>query len=58
MESHGAHKKTLQVYWVFIGVGIGIVMGASTKEWIPSMISGIAMGIGMAVMATKKGVDL
>ena len=57
MESQGTHKKSLQIYWVVIGLGLGIVMGASTSEWIPSLISGLAMGAGMAFMATKRGVD-
>ena len=57
MEKHGAHKKPFQMYWAFIGLGIGIVMGTSTGEWIPSLIAGIAMGVGMAFFATKQGVD-
>ena len=57
MESKGKHKRPLQIYWVVIGLGLGIVMGASTQEWIPSMISGIAMGVGMAIFATKPTVD-
>ena len=57
MESKQAHKRPFQIYWAFIGLGLGIVMGASTHEWVPSLIAGIAMGIGMAFFATKQGVD-
>ncbi|MFI5164379.1 MAG: hypothetical protein ACHQHP_03925 [Bacteroidia bacterium] len=59
METHGEHKrdKALMIYWVIIGLGIGIAIGASTKEWGISLVSGLLMGIGMAVMATKPGVD-
>lgn len=59
MEQHGEHKreKTLFVYWVVIGLGLGIVIGASTKEWGISLASGVLIGVGMAIMATKKGVD-
>jgi len=57
MESKGKHTNAFRYYWVFIGLGLGIVMGASTQEWIPSLISGIAMGVGMAFFATKQGVD-
>ena len=57
MESPGQHKKPLQIYWMVIGLGLGIVMGASTQEWIPSLVAGIAMGVGMALFATKQGVD-
>jgi len=57
MEAKGAHKKPFQIYWTIIGLGLGIIMGASTSEWVPSLIAGIAMGIGMAYFATKKGVD-
>lgn len=56
-SSTGKHKRPFQIYWIIIGLGIGIVMGASTQEWVPSLISGILMGVGMAVMATKQGVD-
>jgi hypothetical protein len=55
--SKGKHTTALRIYWVFIGLGIGIVIGASTHEWALSLISGTLMGIGMAVMATKEGVD-
>lgn len=58
MEAHGKHKRPFQYYWSFIGLGLGIVMGASTHEWVLSLIAGIAMGVGMAFMATKKGVDI
>ena len=57
METKGAHKRPFQIYWAFIGLGLGIVMGASTSEWTPSLIAGIAMGVGMAFFATKEGVD-
>jgi hypothetical protein len=57
MESTGKHKQPLRIYWTFIGLGLGIVMGASTHEWAPSLIAGILMGVGMAIMATKQGVD-
>lgn len=57
MESQGKHTKPFRYYWVFIGLGLGIVMGASTQEWIPSLISGIVIGVGMAFFATKQGVD-
>jgi hypothetical protein len=59
MESHREHKrdKPLLSYWLFIGLGLGVVIGASTKEWGISLISGIVMGAGMAFFATKPGVD-
>jgi F0F1-type ATP synthase assembly protein I len=59
MEQHGEHKreKTLLVYWIVVGIGIGIIVGASTKEWGIALISGLLIGLGMAFMATKKGVD-
>jgi hypothetical protein len=59
MENQGEHKrdKSLLVYWIVIGLGLGIVIGASTKEWGLSLSSGILMGVGMAVFATKPGVD-
>ena len=66
MESHGEHKparpagrrdKTLLIYWMVIGVGLGIVIGTSTGDWIISLISGVVIGAGMAFMATKPGVD-
>lgn len=57
MESKGKHTNAFRYYWVFIGLGLGIVMGASTQEWVLSLISGIVMGVGMAFFATKQGVD-
>ena len=59
MESHGEHKrdKSLFIYWMVIGLGLGIVIGASTHEWGLGLTSGIVMGIGMAMFATKAGVD-
>lgn len=59
MESHGEHKRDLSllIYWVVIGLGLGIVIGASTKDWGISLIAGLAMGVGMAFFATKPGVD-
>ena len=59
MENHGEHKreKTLFSYWMIIGLGLGIIIGASTKEWGISLVAGVLIGAGMAAMATKKGVD-
>ena len=59
MESHGEHKrdKALMIYWSVIGLGLGIVIGASTKEWGLGLTSGILLGVGMAIFATKPGVD-
>ena len=59
MESHGEHKrdKALLIYWAVIGLGIGIVIGSSTKEWGLSLVSGFLLGVGMAIFATKPGVD-
>lgn len=59
MESHGEHKrdKALLIYWMVIGIGIGIVIGSSTHEWGLSLASGLAMGALMAWFATKPGVD-
>ena len=59
MESHREHKrdKSLFIYWVIIGVGLGIVIGASTQEWGLGLTAGTLMGVGMAVFATKAGVD-
>ena len=59
MESHGEHKrdKALLIYWIFIGVGLGIVIGASTGEWGLGLPAGIVMGVLMALFATKAGVD-
>lgn len=56
-SSKGKHTMPLRIYWVIIGLGIGIIMGNSTKEWIVSLIAGILMGVVMAMMATKQGVD-
>ncbi len=59
MESHGEHKrdKSLLIYWTIIGLGLGIVIGASTQEWGLGLPSGLVMGALMAVFATKPGVD-
>jgi len=59
MESHGEHKrdKTVLIFWVIIGIGIGFVIGASTHEWIPSLACGLIVGALMAVFATKPGLD-
>ena len=59
MEHQGEHKrdKSLMIYWMIIGLGLGIVIGASTHDWIISLIAGIVIGAGMAFMATKPGVD-
>ena len=59
MESNGEHKrdKSLLIYWIAIGLGLGIVIGASTKEWGLGLTSGILLGAGMAFFATKQGVD-
>ena len=59
MENHGEHKrdKSLLIYWMVIGLGLGIVIGASTQDWAISLISGIVIGAGMGFMATKPGVD-
>ena len=53
------HKrdKSLLIYWTVIGLGLGIVMGASTHEWALSLIAGIAMGVVMGLVATKPGMD-
>ena len=57
MESQGEHKRdiSLIIYWMVIGLGLGIVIGASTKDWGLSLVSGLAMGAGMAFFATKPG---
>ena len=59
MENHGEHKrdKSLFIYWLVIGLGLGIVIGASTKEWGLGLSSGIVLGVLMAIFATKEGVD-
>lgn len=57
MESHGQHKRYFQIYWIIIGLGLGIVIGASTQEWGLGLVAGTAMGAGMAFFATKPGVD-
>lgn len=59
MESHGEHKrdKSLLIFWIFIGISIGGVIGASTHEWLPSIAAGIIMGVLMALFATKRGLD-
>ncbi len=59
MESNGEHKrdKSLLIFWMVIGLGLGIVIGASTKEWGLGLTSGLVMGAGMAIFATKPGVD-
>ena len=64
MENQGGHKRdmSLLVYWIVIGLGLGIIIGASTatkesSEWGLSLTSGILLGGGMAFFATKPGVD-
>ena len=59
MESQAPHKRdmSLIVYWAVVGIGIGIVIGASTAEWGVSLSSGVLMGGLMAMFATKPGVD-
>ncbi len=68
MESHGEHKrdKAAMAFWVFIGVGLGIVIGSSTSApgphqdsngWVLGMIAGLIMGGVMAFLATKPGLD-
>ena len=59
MESHGEHKrdKALLIYWIVIGIGLGIVIGTSTGDWGIGLTSGLILGIGMAIFATKPGVD-
>ena len=58
MEHQGEHKrdKALMIYWIVIGLGLGIVIGASTKEWGLGLPAGIVMGVLMAIFATKPGV--
>jgi hypothetical protein len=59
MESHGEHKrdKVLLIFWIVIGIGIGIVIGASTRDWGIGLASGLILGLIMAMFATKPGVD-
>ncbi len=59
MEHNGEHKrdKALIIFWSFIGIGIGFVIGASTTEWGLGLTSGLVMGGLMAFFATKPGVD-
>jgi hypothetical protein len=59
MESHGEHKrdKSLLIFWAVIGIGIGIVIGASTGDWGIALASGLILGVVMAMFATKPGVD-
>lgn len=59
MESHGEHKrdKAALVFWMVIGLGIGIIIGASTHEWGLGLTSGLIMGGIMAFMATKPGLN-
>ena len=59
MENQGDHKrdKSLLIYWNVIGLGIGIVIGASTHEWALGLPSGIVMGVLLSLFATKKGLD-
>jgi hypothetical protein len=66
MESKGEHKRdmSLLVYWIVIGLGLGIVIGSSTvdkekgtSEWVLCLTSGLLLGVGMAIFATKPGVD-
>jgi len=64
MENHGEHKrdKYLFSYWVTMGIGLGILIGASTAtkeshEWGISITSGLIMGVLMALFATKRGVN-
>ncbi len=59
MESHGEHKrdKSLLVFWMTIGIGIGIVIGSSTHEWGLGLTAGIVMGVIMAMFATKPGTN-
>lgn len=55
-QEHKRNKPAL-IYWAALGLGIGFIIGASTHDWVLSMISGIAMGAVMALCATKKGFD-
>ena len=59
MESHGEYKrdKSLIIYWMTIGIGLGIVIGASTGEWHLGLPAGLVMGALMGFFATKPGVD-
>ena len=56
-EDPGWREKSLIIYWTVIGLGVGIVIGASTSEWGLGLPAGILMGVGMAIFATKQGVD-
>lgn len=59
MEQHGEHKrdKAQLIFWSIIGICIGLVIGASTHDWVLSVVAGIAFGGGLAMFATKKGLD-
>ena len=59
MESQGEHKRDVSLlsFWMIIGIGIGIVIGASSGDWALSLISGVIMGGLMGMFATKPGVD-
>ncbi len=59
MENQGEHKrdKATLFFWTFIGLGMGIVIGASTHKWALSLVGGLLIGLGMAFAATKKGLD-
>jgi hypothetical protein len=56
---HKQHKrdKALMIYWIVMGLGLGIIIAASTHEVALSLIGGIAMGAAMALVATKQGLD-
>ena len=45
------------IFWIVIGLGIGVIIGASTTEWGLGLSSGIIMGGLLAFFATKPGVD-
>jgi hypothetical protein len=59
MESSGEHKrdKSLLAYWMVVGLGLGLVIGASTHEMGLGLTAGLVMGALMAFFATKPGVD-
>ena len=68
MESHGEHKrdKALLIYWMVIGIGLGIIIGSSTSSpgphqdsngWLLGMIAGAVTGGLLGFFATKPGVD-